>query len=523
MRRSPAVLVCVWLLVAGLIAAPATAQPSPARPPTRPDAELDLGGPGLPETREQTTLAPGVTYTRIERGQPSPRDAYTVEVRFSTSRRETVDLWRQLRADGFDAWMDTVAHRAQDDPGSGPLGWVVRVGRFATLAEADAARAALAAAGYGGLRVHHTAEAGGPTTGPWVVHVLEVAPGAADVDAALATEIIPGREATSAIAERLDAIAAMNGGYFVIGEADGTPGDLAGISVLDGELVSEAVDGRTSLVLDPNGDPQIVTLSTTTTAIAEDGATRVVDGHNREPGEIRACGGDGGDVPTEDPRHDFTCTDDSELIAFDAAFGATSDDGAGSEVVLDADGTVVEVRDTRGGPIPADGLVLAATGDAVEWLEEHAPLGATVTLDIAYSDADGAVELPEGADVVNGGPRLLSDGRLDIPSAAEGFVWPDDPSFFFRFGLWRHPRTLAGVRADGTLLLVVVDGRNPDVSVGATFAESARILRSLGAVEGVNLDGGGSSTMVVGDEVVNRPSDATGERPVGDAIVITTP
>ena len=58
-------------------------------------------------------------------------------------------------------------------------------------------------------------------------------------------------------------------------------------------------------------------------------------------------------------------------------------------------------------------------------------------------------------------------------------------------------------------------------SVGASFADSAAILRSLGAVDGVNLDGGGSSTMVVGDDVVNRPTDATGERPVGDAVVIT--
>ena len=515
MRRHSVILLA-WLLVAGLVAAPATAQPSP-----RPADELALGRPGLPETRESMPLAPGVTYTRIERGLRSPGDAYTVEVAFSASRRDTVDLWRQLRADGFDAWMDTITSRAQDDPGHGPLGSVVRVGRFATRAEADVTRAALADAGYGGLRVYHTTEAGGPTTGPWLVHVLEVAPGAVEVDAALATEIVPGREQTSAIAERLGAIAATNGGYFVIGEGDGTPGDLAGTSVLDGELVSEAVDGRTSLVLDPDGHPGIATLSTTTTATAADGATRVVDGHNREPGEIRSCGGDGGDVPTEEPRHDFTCTDDSELIAFEPVFGATTDAGAGSEVVLDADGTVVEVRDSRGGPIPADGMVLAATGDAVGWLAEHAPLGATVTLDVEVSDADGAIELPAGADVVNGGPRLLSDGRVDIPAAAEGFVWPDDPSFFFRFGLWRHPRTLAGVRPDGTLLLVVVDGRDPDVSVGASFADSAAILRSLGAVDGVNLDGGGSSTMVVGDDVVNRPTDATGERPVGDAVVIT--
>jgi hypothetical protein len=526
MRGRLTVLILVWLLVVGLAGTSAAGSPPTDRsrtshPAAGADDELDLGRPNLPETRESTTLAPGVTYTRIERGVPSPRDAYTVEVAFRTSRREANVVARRLRVDGFDPWTETIITRAQDDPDHGPLGVVVRVGRFATRAEADAAADALADAGYTDLRVHHTTEDGGRTTGPWVVHVLEVAPRAIDVDAALATDIIPGREQVSSLAARHGAIAATNGGYFVIGEDDGTPGDLAGTSVIDGVLVSEAVDGRTSLILTADDGAEVATLSTTTTATATDGATRVVDGHNREPGLIRSCGGDGGDVPTEAPRHDFTCTDPSELIAFTSAFGATTEPGPGAEAVLSADGVVVEVREPRGGPIPADGVVLAATGDAVEWLAAHAPVGATVTLETSVTDADGDVGLPSGADVVNGGPRLLSDGHVDIPAAAEGFVWPDDPSFFFRFGIWRHPRTLAGVRSDGTLVLVVVDGRDPEFSVGASFADSAAILQSLGAVEGVNLDGGGSSTMVVSGEVVNRPTDATGERPVGDAVVLT--
>ena len=51
------------------------------------------------------------------------------------------------------------------------------------------------------------------------------------------------------MAARTGALAGVNGGYFVIGAADGTPGDLAGSSILDGQLVSEAVDGRTDLLL----------------------------------------------------------------------------------------------------------------------------------------------------------------------------------------------------------------------------------------------------------------------------------
>ncbi|WP_144541120.1 phosphodiester glycosidase family protein [Cytobacillus oceanisediminis] len=56
-----------------------------------------------------------------------------------------------------------------------------------------------------------------------------------------------------------------------------------------------------------------------------------------------------------------------------------------------------------------------------------------------------------------------------------------------RFGERRNPRTLAGVKADGTLLFVTIDGRAPGLSVGANFEESARIMKSLGAVDASTL------------------------------------
>lgn len=72
----------------------------------------------------------------------------------------------------------------------------------------------------------------------------------------------------------------------------------------------------------------------------------------------------------------------------------------------------------------------------------------------------------------------------------------------------------------GNLLLVAVDGRQPGYSVGASFEESARIMQALGAEEAVNLDGGGSTTITIGEELMNRPSDSTGKRPIGDAVVV---
>ena len=74
--------------------------------------------------------------------------------------------------------------------------------------------------------------------------------------------------------------------------------------------------------------------------------------------------------------------------------------------------------------------------------------------------------------------------------------------------------------ADGSLLLVTVDGRRAGWSAGVTLPEAARLMRSLGARDALNLDGGGSTAMTVRGRVVNRPSDAGGERPVSDALVV---
>lgn len=78
----------------------------------------------------------------------------------------------------------------------------------------------------------------------------------------------------------------------------------------------------------------------------------------------------------------------------------------------------------------------------------------------------------------------------------------------------RHPRTLVGTREDGTVLIIVIDGRQNNISVGASWSDMAWILLELGAVDAVNLDGGGSSTFVLSPEagkyeVKNSPSDGS--------------
>ena len=95
--------------------------------------------------------------------------------------------------------------------------------------------------------------------------------------------------------------------------------------------------------------------------------------------------------------------------------------------------------------------------------------------------------------MTGGGPRLLARGRISVAARPEGFAPLEAPGFFGSFVASRQPRTLAGVRADGRLLLVTVDGRRPGWSAGVTLREAARVMRSLGARDALNLDGGGST------------------------------
>ena len=164
-------LLAVLLVLLASLAPAATA---------RPDAplsdELPLGNRGLEETRTTLPVAPGLTYTRIERGEESRRDFFTVDVAFEERRRAAQGVARQLEEDGYDPRVEKISDRAPDDPRRGPLGYLVRTGSFDTQAEADALVAELTAKGYAEPIAVYTGEDGGRTTGPWVVHVLKVNP-----------------------------------------------------------------------------------------------------------------------------------------------------------------------------------------------------------------------------------------------------------------------------------------------------------------------------------------------------------
>jgi hypothetical protein len=336
--------------------------------------------------------------------------------------------------------------------------------------------------------------------GPWRVNVLRVAPGVR-VAVAPGGDAVGQRARPSRLARRGAAVAAVNGGYFA---ADGNP---VGVLMAAGALLSEPVGGRTALVL---GSRWALAALRFGGSVGLRGRTRLLDGVNRRPGLVPACGGRGGDRPTERPDAAATCIDSSELVAFTPAWGLRAP-RAGRSVVV-REGVVTALGGPGRAPIPRDGFALAGTRAAARFLRRHAIVGEEAQLDLGVGVA--------GPEIVGGGPRLLRGGRVRVRAAAEGFAPLSAPWVYGSFVAARHPRTLAGVRADGGLLLVTVDGRRPGWSAGVTLREAARVMRSLGAREALNLDGGGSTSMTVRGRVVSRPSDPGGERAVSDALLV---
>jgi exopolysaccharide biosynthesis protein len=327
-------------------------------------------------------------------------------------------------------------------------------------------------------------------TGPWLINVLRIDLSQASLKIVHGLDEGVGMETVSSLAARFRAAAATNGGYF---RTTGTyRGESIGLLLLNGKLISEPYNNRAELGLINAGSK-----------------TEVVFGHLKFSGEISM-----GSV-----KHDVQGLNRplsaNELIVFTPEFHRTTlTNSDGIEVVVRGN-KVVSIGDLKGSSeIPSDGYVISATGSAREWVKRNLRKGSKTTFTWRLDPiAPGGDEAWRHAySMLGAGPQLIKAGKIAITDKEEKMA----PGF----ATDRHPRTAIAKLASGKLLLLTVDGRQPGVSAGMSLNMLAELLLEFDAVEAINLDGGGSTTMVVRDKIVNRPSDQTGERPVSDAILI---
>lgn len=348
--------------------------------------------------------------------------------------------------------------------------------------------------------------------GPWVIHVLHVDLGRADlaVRQVRAHDQLTSRERVSAMVKRRAAageqvIAAVNADFF-----DLATGASENNVVIDGEwwrglrVTDSPYDTfdniHAQFVLDSGGQPFVG-------RFAFDGWVRTA----RASFPLIALNA----MPTGTyegtalwtPRAGPTTPRDTVRASTELSLAPA---GRRADTVL-----YVRRGASKGGgsDIPPDGVVLAAYGARTVAIDSTTD-GDTLRVTLGAAPWPTSARAAVPALVIGGWPRILRDG-----ASVAGRASADEGTISHNAEV-RHPRTAIGVTRDRkTLLLLTVDGRSA-ASVGMTLVELADIMKSLGAWDALNFDGGGSTTMVIGDRVVNSPSDRTGEREVGSALFV---
>jgi hypothetical protein len=513
--------------------------------------DLELGGPDLKQVVKSKQLAEGVFLRQIVRGSRSTLDYFTLT---SSLRPEEKlkEIQSQLAKLGYEA---EIVYSAENGPGGQDLGGYVQVGKFDNINDAKLFKEDHADE-FSELSVRFTAENGHPTEGPFQISLLEI-----DLNkvsgrflSSLADNKIKGLSTTSQVAKNNDALIAINGGYFAWEEKVGVPGDPAGISIIDGRLVSEAVAGRPALILGNEQKPKIEILGNVDTKLnffINDDLHRA-HGLNRKPGKVLNCGNPL-DPVIGIPVHDFVCKNQNEVVIINEDYGEfiELDSGKVFTVIKGQIETVQTLNDKKNISVPDAGFLISVNGTSMQGIS--ASIGDNITLDFKLFSDRSEVSIDSGMYAVNGGPLLVDKGRVIIQNRAsegwdveyvEGSVTDryvdkkDDlgtvaaseagaainqlnrADFYHSWVVRRHPRTAVGITNDNTVYLMTIYGRQPGISAGASITEVARALANLGAESAINLDGGGSTIMIVNGEPTGLSSDKGGQREVGDVLLL---
>ena len=326
---------------------------------------------------------------------------------------------------------------------------------------------------------------------PLRVHIITIDPAYdSTLDTVLATDTLPGLERTTSMAKRSGAIVAINGDF---AKPSGRPVHLF---AEDGRLMQTALSyGRNfAMTRDEThayfGPPKPRVYATE------------LDGLLEHPiGRVNDLGPKYGEIVMYTPESaGLLKPRENSCVARLYPDGPTT---MSSEGVPRGRYEVDAVRCSEKPLARLGGTLLIAQRDGSRADEFAFPyISPGEQMDIGWT-----VDWPTVGDTIGGNPLLIVDGKIpwDELSGPESF-------------LARHPRTGIGVTETGQVILMVIDGRRPNHSIGATLVRFAKLFRDMGAVWALNLDGGGSSTMVINGAIVNHPP--YGERYVSSSLVV---
>ena len=330
-------------------------------------------------------------------------------------------------------------------------------------------------------------------------------------EVALANARVLGKETVRSIAKRRtqrgdrNVVVAVNGGFGVLGDMRGYGGVLESLHIQDGELITQPTDTDACFGVTDTGE------------------------FLSSPVKMKAS------IQIGDNVLEIGCVnqrrlDGCKVILYTPRLGESTHTNRrrGKEILLIGlplpltpnythPYQVKSVSSDGNSTIPRDGSILWISTQEKDPSVNQLISGANGKLTVTLSPP----EWNQVQHAIGGRLRLLRDGKInqilvEMHNKEKKHV-PGKRSQ--ELNLSHEPRTALGYNAD-KLFLVVADGRQPKYSTGLTLYELASILIELGATEAINLDGGSSSTFVVNDEVINKPS-GNREREVLNAVFIT--
>jgi len=295
------------------------------------------------------------------------------------------------------------------------------------------------------------------------------------------------RDKVSSITDRYNAVAGINGTYF---SSTGRP---LGVLVINQELISYPIYNRTSLIIDKNQNAMIDQV--------------ILDGYVEIDGERYEITG------VNEPR------ESNDVIVFTSHYGElTGTNRYGYELTI-KNGRVVSGQ-IGNSKIPADGFVISFSPMFIEHVFEKVKINHKAKTHLQLIPYSKRIK-NDVLHVMGGGPRLLKKGRVYVTKHTEKFKKD--------IANGRAARSAVGVTKSGKIMFIAVDGKprrnspwrksKEPQSRGMTLEELAKLMKSLGVLDAVNLDGGGSSAMVINGKVKNRPVDGNQKR-VSNALLI---
>lgn len=290
-----------------------------------------------------------------------------------------------------------------------------------------------------------------------------------EVKPAIASTTLPHRRTIRTIAQRTNSIAAINGGFFK--PQTGVP---LGTLMIDGKIYTGPIYDRVALGIFDNGyDVGRVQLDA---KITGNGHTIKIDNVN-QPRMLS-----------------------SYILAYSRDWGAYAPASPQYGVQLRVEGNKITAASANPLSIPENGYVLVGP---------KSQLGKLFGAEYVELSIKTNPKWENVRHIISGGPYLVKNGEVFVDMTAQKLQAIGG----------RNPRSAIGYTKDNDLILVAVDGREGS-SIGMTLTELANLMKSLGCINAINLDGGGSTVMYVNGQIVNHPHQ-TGGIALSNAVVIS--